>query len=1169
MVSLHLHVSDMDRAEDISPHDKVKKLAMEQPPGDLLWGSHAPDGQCLNEFDFPFANQNFYMPEFDSQDQPFSTQPTLDATPAEELLPASTFASTPTLNPTEDQRNANRLTSGSNGPASGTSARQSSRNATSNSHNGPRVTIEDHDVSAIGHAKTAQSALGGSSKERKGIGPRSRNRLNDVEIVSPNEQERQRQLSEDRNRVQDWLDRWSSTSREEPALEHGRGADEIALANTSTPSAGVLAKNPPQPQLPEAPGPGLLLDIDEDENDPGSSDNISEHETTTSLPARVEDLGSGERSEPAQAAGQEDALPRKVRPWTDSPVDENASNAKGQPYSSNEAISRFLERARDTETASMAATLGSRRRSESDVGSLFSADAISRAPTIQNQRCDKVESRSGLLERMIPRHNSSNPRKRKDEPLRQSQGSVTADQKKEQRGSPSSGFVGTLSKPRSPRIDTNVDQLPRHGALSPTHLSYLTANSPLDRAKTMLRRARSKSELGRKSLGLVDIWAQQGGPPALKPPGVETHADSSAEALSRNFDAPDDDEVAPVDDISPPTTVAMTLNIREVPTEPTREGFRDHVVRLNNRLKPFMVERTSQEQLLRYRRLLEHRLQHKRLVSRGNCPSGDRCSVLGKGPYYPALQSSGRGKDALPFAFQVSQNDSQSDTREAYDNASVAPALFPEGIPNPPVERLPAEFECPLCFQVKKFQKPSDWTKHVHEDVQPFTCTFPNCGDPKSFKRKADWVRHETERHRHLEKWICNHGECRHECYRKDNFVQHLVREHKYAEPRVRSTKAASKGFPAGTEENEIVSALVDGCHHETARKPSEEPCRFCGNLCSTWKKLTVHLGKHMEQISLPILTLLDEQRPEEAAKGSFRGGGSNGVSPAPSAMSGELHSATRSPYSDQGKSLEDQLANRFPLTASTLAAGSTYPPASIPNLNIGMHTQAYNPGAIAMVSNANGAYSDPSLYASSGASTPHNAYDAQSQTSRGASPYTANAPSFPSNSLHPHQNTGLHLTPPSGASNPSAWANPHQSRLGVQAPAQNTTTPAWQDQVVSTSPTEVGSFTGFPASTFEESVGALSLDQGGGWSQPPQFYGADATAGGASFAPHQASLQPAQHHFSNAAASAAAAPAMRATSPAEYFGGQHNATFPGYGGRGAHGGQRGQQQQQQQYEFY
>jgi hypothetical protein len=219
---------------------------------------------------------------------------------------------------------------------------------------------------------------------------------------------------------------------------------------------------------------------------------------------------------------------------------------------------------------------------------------------------------------------------------------------------------------------------------------------------------------------------------------------------------------------------------------------------------------------------------------------------------------------------------SEEDLERATDG-QVVPAQFPSGVPLPPVKRLPAEFECPLCFRVKKFYKPSDWTKHVHEDIQPFTCTFPNCSEPKSFKRKADWVRHENERHRQLECWTCDIGECSHTCYRKDNFVQHLVREHKVPEPKVRTGRSGGsrspltplepsdiwRGLSVNTAEptEEDVWALVERCRKDASKHPRDEPCKFCGNICNTWKKLTVHLAKHMEQISMPVLPLIEQKR--------------------------------------------------------------------------------------------------------------------------------------------------------------------------------------------------------------------------------------------------------------------------------------------------------------------
>lgn len=54
---------------------------------------------------------------------------------------------------------------------------------------------------------------------------------------------------------------------------------------------------------------------------------------------------------------------------------------------------------------------------------------------------------------------------------------------------------------------------------------------------------------------------------------------------------------------------------------------------------------------------------------------------------------------------------------------------------------------------------------------------------------------------------------------------------------------------------------LVARCRRDTPKQPKDEPCRFCGNICTSWKKLTVHLAKHMEQISMPILPLVDQKQ--------------------------------------------------------------------------------------------------------------------------------------------------------------------------------------------------------------------------------------------------------------------------------------------------------------------
>jgi hypothetical protein len=267
----------------------------------------------------------------------------------------------------------------------------------------------------------------------------------------------------------------------------------------------------------------------------------------------------------------------------------------------------------------------------------------------------------------------------------------------------------------------------------------------------------------------------------------------------------------------------------------------------------WLVSRIANQQEIRYKNLLEMRVKHSQAIGSRACAAGTHCVALGGRA--TLLDAKGNPRDSegnTSMGLQlVTDFDHISDDSNPGEGA-LTDETFPQGVPMPPTKNLPAEFECQLCFKAKKFQKPSDWTKHVHEDVQPFTCTYDKCKEPKSFKRKADWVRHENERHRHLEWWVCQYEDCRHPCYRKDNFLQHLVREHKLPEPK-QKTKAAIKK----ARDTEQAWIMLEQCHHETPHKPQDEPCKFCGKSFNTWKKLTVHLAKHMEHISLPILELV------------------------------------------------------------------------------------------------------------------------------------------------------------------------------------------------------------------------------------------------------------------------------------------------------------------------
>lgn len=616
------------------------------------------------------------------------------------------------------------------------------------------------------------------------------------------------------------------------------------------------------------PGPGLYIDVRSEYDDYEEDDD--EYMEPESPPAEI-DVGASQKDNevtpfpPLEQQGG--LLGAIVRPWIDVPSQSSTSSTRYQPPTSNAAMMRFRLRAKDVESASLAATVGSRRLSESDLGSIRAAPGVIKVIEPDPKKQKERQRRPSFLENILPKRAPSNILKRKGSiPVQQSPDPAVEKPKEPVMERPKR--MGSWGRPKSPRLDTSVGN---HGKeVGPPSSTGLSAASGTwyQGAKNAIRRSRSRSDLG-KSPGLKELMTQHGGPPMpmLASPLADTEATKLSPQPSPGGDDDDDD----LQD-----AITMDLKVRSDPIIPSYEGFKTHARQLNPRLTDYMVERITQEQMRRYKRLLEFKVKHLNAVKNRSCASGKFCPELGGESQQLPPRAGNKDTDAPFIGFQVTAPGSSDDDGEPPPEGTVVSAQFPSGVPLPPVKRLPAEFECPLCFKVKKFYKPSDWTKHVHEDVQPFTCTFPNCGEPKSFKRKADWVRHENERHRQLEHWTCQIADCNHTCYRKDNFVQHLVREHKIAEPRQRTVKGANKDASSNMETGmcqrlstwsaadriiDDIWSLVARCRRDTTKLPKDEPCRFCGNICATWKKLTVHLAKHMEQISMPILPLVEQKQ--------------------------------------------------------------------------------------------------------------------------------------------------------------------------------------------------------------------------------------------------------------------------------------------------------------------
>ena len=572
------------------------------------------------------------------------------------------------------------------------------------------------------------------------------------------------------------------------------------------------------------------------------------------------------------------------RVWGDAPmIRQIMSGVPGrhQPPTAQAAIERFERMCRDNESIlSRSATWGTRRRSihsttDIDADGILSGNFLKKLSISRNpDRGNKAGSLLKEVRGFIRRPSISSIRKRRGSsasnisnasddghqevgtPLdkRDSAGSphLAPPDRASSWGKKSRPSVNTLvGSPGSTSFAPGVDHGRKRsvGATSITSPKSFLQSLKVDNT---LQRPRSRSEGPKPTItpdsaeshpNILGLWKASGGPPV-----------ASLSRTSINIVEPEEDDDDD-DDLQDDSDMRVDAN-RIDKIAPNFAGFQQHVLELNPQMDgphSYLVDRIAQQQIVRYKTLLTLKVKH--LGQGANCPCGSLCIALGGQANVLDQKGDARGLDPLASHFPDDE-DGATPT-----DGAITQDSFPPDIPMPPTQQLPAEFECQLCYSRKKFTKPSDWTKHVHEDVQPFTCTWERCRDAKSFKRKADWVRHENEGHRHLEWWKCDVDECRHTCYRRDNFLQHLVREHKFPEPKIK-TKAAIK--KAGGMDP--TWKKVEECHELTGVRPQEEPCRFCGKTFPTWKKLTVHLAKHMEQISLPVLRLVAAKAKEISA---------------------------------------------------------------------------------------------------------------------------------------------------------------------------------------------------------------------------------------------------------------------------------------------------------------
>lgn len=450
-------------------------------------------------------------------------------------------------------------------------------------------------------------------------------------------------------------------------------------------------------------------------------------------------------------------LMRQHRFWSDAPMIHRITRGeseRSQPESSKAAMESFAQMCQETGSVlSRSATWGTRRRS---LPSIADMEGITSGSFLKKLSISRERRPSGLFKelrglarkpsvsQLLKRHRSA---AEDEEPA-----GLDSQNQKETRNTlaPPGRTSSWTKKQQMPSLNTALlNMATGAAAIGTTHArsgsisNVASPKSPFNLGvkHTVLRRPRSKSDLPKGGTGseeshpnLVGMWKKSGGPPVAQ--------------LSKGASAPDlDDDEDDEEDMyfEAGESRRGTSNIIDEIT-PNLAGFKQHVLQMNPKLaeqNTYLVDRIAHQQVVRYKALLNHKVKHMQLVATGSCTSGHMCIATGGAAVPIDIKGESRGLDPMSTTY-----DAGSDGDVTPLEGVITAESFPADIPMPPTSSLPAEFECQLCYSAKKFTKPSDWTKHVHEDVQPFTCTWDRCREPKIFKRKADWVRHENEGHR-------------------------------------------------------------------------------------------------------------------------------------------------------------------------------------------------------------------------------------------------------------------------------------------------------------------------------------------------------------------------------------------------------------------------------------
>ncbi|KAF3941004.1 hypothetical protein ABW19_dt0210519 [Dactylella cylindrospora] len=186
-------------------------------------------------------------------------------------------------------------------------------------------------------------------------------------------------------------------------------------------------------------------------------------------------------------------------------------------------------------------------------------------------------------------------------------------------------------------------------------------------------------------------------------------------------------------------------------------------------------------------------------------------------------------------------------------------------VPSPPegVELGPgATFKCQFCLQtVSDIDSSKKWRKHVLSDIRPYFCTFPGCSSSTvRYKSKIEWMTHEVQSHRLISSWNCNFTSCETKFGNESRLLDHLILEHDISNSSKTSTIRDLLNTSRVAELDTTLSS-----------------CRICKKeLPNRVSRLASHIGRHLEDFALPILSQLDDREQGSAGEEDSEGNSSS-----------------------------------------------------------------------------------------------------------------------------------------------------------------------------------------------------------------------------------------------------------------------------------------------------